>query len=189
VVLDAIIYCKVAITRGVFLQFAIAISLLGCASGRAYFGYESTDLNGLSQVRERVAVEDIVGFPGRIEHREQGYTAFYIYDRGYVGRLEEHDVATKIMYAPIMAWGELLTLGLLGASLDHCQEACQKGLLSVHYGLSDRLVRYENMELPVDHPILYGCMYNAPSSMVSFCQAIRDMARPLNLPPSYTRNN
>jgi len=169
--------------RDIILQFVVAICLIGCASGRAYFGHKSKDMSVFMQINDRAEVEDIVGLPERIESREQGYTAYYIYDRGYVGRLEEQDAPTKIVYVPIMAWGELLTLGLLGASLDHCQEACQKGLLAVHYDLSDRLITYENVEFPVDHPLLDGCTYNAPSSMMSFCQEIRNMARSSSLPP------
>lgn len=168
---------------GAVVVLAFAFTLTGCASGRAYFGHKSTDLSAFSHAKDRVAVEDIVGLPERIESEEQGYTAFYIYNRGYVGRLEEQNVTTKIVYAPIMAWGELLTMGLLGASLDHCQEACQKGLLAVHYDTSDRLVTYENVDFPDDHSILNGCTYNAPSSMVSFCQAIRETVRSSNLPP------
>jgi len=167
----------------ILLLFAVVIILSGCASSRAYFGHESTDFGPFSHVKDRAAAETIVGSPENIESREQGYTAFYIYDRGYVGRLEEQDAATRIVYAPIMAWGELLTLGLLGAALDNCQEMCQKGLLAIHYDQSGRLVSYEQMALPDDHPLLDGCTYNAPSSMVSFCQAIRDTARPSSLPP------
>jgi len=170
-------------SSGTFLVFAVVIYLSGCASGRAYFGHESTDFGAFSHVKDRAAAENIVGLPEIIESGDQGYTAFYIYDRGYVGRLEEQDAATKIVYAPIMAWGELLTLGLLGASLDHCQEVCQKGLLVIHYDQSDQLVSYEQMALPDDHPLLDGCTYNTPSSMVSFCQAIRDTVRLSNLPP------
>ena len=91
-------------------------------------------------------------------------------------------MATKIAYVPIMAWGELLTMGMLGVSLDHCQEVCQKGQLAVHYDLSDQLVATESLELPDTHPLLDGCMYNASASMMSFCMAIRDMVRPSTLP-------
>lgn len=176
-------YFSVAILRGMFLVVVPAICLLGCASGRAYFGHEATDLGAFSHGNDRATTEEIAGTPERIESGEQGYTAFYIYDRGYVGRLEEQDTATKIVYVPIMAWGELLTLGLLGVSLDHCQEVCQKGMLAVHYDLSDRLVTYEGVELPFDHPLLDGCTYNAPASMMQFCQAIRGFVRPSTLPP------
>lgn len=82
----------------------------------------------------------------------------------------------------------LLTLGLLGMSLDHCQEVCQEGFLAVHYDLSDRLVTYEVMELPGGHPLLDGCTYNAPSSKISFCLAIRDKPRPSNLPPQQSKS-
>jgi len=82
-----------------------------------------------------------------------------------------------------MAWGELLTLGFLGVSLDHCQVVCQKGLLVVHSDLSDRLVTHEGMGLPFNPPLLDGCTYNAPASMMSFCQAIRGRVRPSTLPP------
>jgi hypothetical protein len=169
---------------GVSLTIACCIWFSGCASHRAYFGHESTDLGLLQPGSERAAAEVVTGVPERIESGEQGYTAYYVYDRGYVGRIEAQDMATKIAYVPIMAWGELVTLGLLGAALDHCQEVCQKGQLAAHYDLSDRLLTTESAELPDTHPLLDGCTYNAPASMFSFCMAIRDMARPSTLPPA-----
>jgi len=167
---------------GVFLAAVCCISFSGCASHRAYFGHESTDLGVFQPGSERTAAEVVTGVPDRIESAEQGYTAYYVYDRGYVGRMEAQDMATKIVYVPVMAWGELLTLGLLGAALDHCQEVCQKGQLAAHYDSSDRLLTIESAELPDTHPLLDGCMYNAPASMFSFCMAIRDMVRPSTLP-------
>jgi len=175
-------YCLSASVRGTSLLPLFFIWLSGCATHRAYFGHESTDLGVFQHGRERAATEVVTGIPERIEYGEQGYTAYYLYDRGYVGGIEQQDMATKIAYVPIMAWGELLTMGMLGVSLDHCQEVCQKGQLAVHYDLSDQLVATESLELPDTHPLLDGCMYNASASMMSFCMAIRDMVRPSTLP-------
>ena len=176
-------YCLSASVRGTSLVLVFFIWLSGCATHRAYFGHESTDLGVFQHGRERADTEVVTGIPERIEYGEQGYTACYLYDRGYVGRIEEQDMAAKIAYVPIMAWGELLTMGVLGVSLDHCQEVCQKGQLAVHYDPSDRLVATESLELPDTHPLLDGCIYNAPASMMSLCMAIRDMVRPSTLPP------
>lgn len=166
------------------LAVVFFICLSGCATHRAYFGHASTDLGALRHGSERAPAEKVTGTPERIELGEQGYTAYYLYDRGYVGRIEARDMATKLGYAPIMAWGELLTLGMLGVSLDHCQEVCQKGQLEVHYDPSDRLVTIEGVELADTHPLLDGCLFNARRSIISFCMAIRGMVGPSTLPPS-----
>lgn len=179
-----LMYFLSASVCGISLALVSCIWFSGCATHRAYFGHESTDLGVFQPGSERTAAEVVTGSPERIESAEQGYTAYYLYDRGYVGRIEAQDMATKIVYVPVMAWGELLTLGLLGAALDHCQEVCQKGQLAVHYDPSDRLVAVESVELPDTHPLLDGCTYNAPASMFSFCMAIRDMLRPSTLPPA-----
>ena len=166
------------------LAVVFFIYLSGCATHRAYFGHASTDLGALRHGSERAVAEKVIGTPERVERGEQSYTAYYLYDRGYVGRIEAQDMATKLGYAPIMAWGELLTLGILGVSLDHCQEVCQKGQLEARYDPSDRLVTIKGVELADAHPMLDGCLYNAGRSMISFCMAIRDMVRPSTLPPS-----
>ncbi len=179
-----LIYFIAAPVCAVSLALVCCIWFSGCASHRAYFGHASTDLGVFQPGTERTAAEVVTGIPERIEAGEQGYTAYYVYDRGYVGRIEAQHTATKIAYVPIMAWGELLTLGLLGAALDHCQEVCQKGQLAAHYDLSDRLVTTESAALPDTHPLLDGCTYNAPASMFSFCMAIRDRVRPSTLAPA-----
>ena len=173
-----------AILRGSLPALGVCLLLSGCAAHRAYFGHDSTDLGELAPGSERAATEKLTGTPEHIEYGEGGYTAYYLYDRGYVGRIEAQDVATKIVYVPIMAWGELLTLGLLGVSLHHCQEVCQKGQLAVRYDPSDQLVAIESRNLPDTHPLLDGCTYNAPASMISFCMAIQEMVRPSTLLPA-----
>jgi hypothetical protein len=62
--------------------------LSGCATHRAYFVHESTDLGVFQHGRERAATEVVTGIPDRIEYGEQGYTAYYLYDRSQ--KAEEH---------------------------------------------------------------------------------------------------
>jgi hypothetical protein len=174
---------SVAILRSILLAPVLMICLVGCLGGQMYFGHNATNLGTFSRGIDRADVEEVAGKPEHIESGEQGYKAFYIYDRGYVGTLEEQDTALKLAYVPLTAWGELLTFGLLGASLHHCQDVCQKGLLVVHYDMSDRVVTCEGDELPSDYPLLDGCAYDAPGSMISFCQGIRDRVRASTLPP------
>ncbi|TFG85706.1 MAG: hypothetical protein E4H19_08015, partial [Chromatiales bacterium] len=73
---------------------AIAVALCavvatGCASKRAYMGHAATDLSVVSAGATRAVVDSAVGQPERTESRGDALTAWYVYDRGYVGNLEK----------------------------------------------------------------------------------------------------
>jgi hypothetical protein len=100
--------------------FATALLITqGCATQHANFGHGSTDLSGLRAGVSRADVEKVTGAPEGLDAGDGAYVAYYVYDRGYVGTLEGQGTASKIVMVPVLAWGELLTLGLLGASLEH----------------------------------------------------------------------
>lgn len=74
-----------------------------------------------------------------------------------------------------MAYGELLTLGLYGALLEHCQEVCQKGLLEVSYDATDTMLSIRESILPQSHELLDGCLYNTSSDMQLRCLGWRQI--------------
>lgn len=147
----------------------------GCVAKHAYFGHDETDLSILQAGVSRAAVEKVTGPPERMEQDEGFYIASYVYDVGYRGRLEKESAFNKISMAPVMAYGELLTLGLYGAMLEHCQEVCQKGLLEVSYDATDTVLTVRESILPESHVLLDGCLYNTFDDMQQMCERWRQM--------------
>jgi len=138
----------------------VAALVQGCVAQHAYLGHDETDLSILQTGVSRAAVEEVTGPPERIEQDDGFYIAWYLYDTGYTGRLEKESTFNKITMAPVLAYGELRTLGLYGAALEHCQDVCQKGLLEVSYDARDTLLSARESMLPDTHVLLNGCFYN-----------------------------
>jgi hypothetical protein len=154
-----------------------AVLFQGCATQHAYFGHDETDLSILQTGVSRAAIEKVTGPPERIEQDEEFYIAWYVYDVGYKGRLEKENAFNKITMAPVMAYGELLTLGLWGAMLEHCQEVCQKGQLEVRYDATDTMLSVRESILPESHVLLDGCLYNTTfRDMRPMCMGWRQMS-------------
>jgi hypothetical protein len=152
-----------------------AVLVQGCVTKHAYFGHDETDLSILQTDVSRAAVEKVTGPPERIEQDEGFYIAWYVYDIGYTGRLEKESAFNKITMAPVMAYGELLSLGLLGAVQEHCQDVCQKGLLEVSYDATDTMLSARKSMLPESHVLLNGCLYNTVDDMKAWCAGWRLM--------------
>ncbi|MBD3648715.1 MAG: hypothetical protein HUJ31_14970, partial [Pseudomonadales bacterium] len=165
----------------VLLALLVTALAVGCASKRAYVGYPATNLGGLIEGVERKEVDAVLGLPERVEVVPAGAIAYYVIDRGFVGNLEETNPGAKIAWAPVMAWGELVTLGLSGW-LVGCQVPCQKAWLAVVYDNAGRLVTAHDTLLPDEHPLVTHCAGSAVRGEVAVCQGVRQQLRPLTLP-------
>jgi hypothetical protein len=161
----------------------LALMLPGCAAKRNYWGHPATDLSSLSAGTPRSRIDDLLGAPER-QHESSGIKlAWYLYDRGFVGTLEDTSAGEKILWAPIMAWGELVSLGLVELMI-HCQAPCQKGLLEVRYDQQDHLLQATEQIPPDEHPAVKGCMTTAVRNDFAVCQGVRERRRPSTLPES-----
>jgi len=174
------------ILSGGFPASAIAVALCavlatGCASKRAYMGHPATDLSVVSAGATRAVVDAALGEPERTESRGDALTAWYVYDRGYVGNLEKTSAVEKLAWAPVMAFGEMVSLGLVGW-MTACSTPCQKGLLQVEYDSEVRVVGADESFLPDDHPVVVDCARSAVRGEYAVCQGVREQIRPSSLP-------
>jgi hypothetical protein len=169
------------IAPGSFPVAAIAIALCtvvasGCASKRAYMGHSATDLSAVSAGAPRAAVDEALGQPEKTESRGDALTAWYVYDRGYVGNLENNSAGAKLAWAPVMAFGEMVSLGLAGW-MTACATPCQKGLLQVEYDSEARVVGAVESFLPDDHPVVADCARSPVRGEVGVCLGVRQKVR------------
>ena len=161
----------------------LALMVPGCAAKRNYWGHPATDLSSLSAGTPRSRVDTLLGPPDRQGESDGIRQAWYLYDRGFVGTLEDTSVGEKILWAPIMAWGELVSLGLVELMI-LCQAPCQKGLLEVGYDQEDRLLQATEQIPPDTHPAVRGCMTRPVRNDLAVCQGVRERRRPSTLPES-----
>ena len=159
----------------------VVVFATGCATKRAYTGHPASDLSVVTVGTTRADVETALGQPEKTESREGALTAWYIYDRGYTGNLETISTGEKLAFAPIMAFGELVSLGL-GGWMTACAAPCQKGSLMVQYDSDGRVVSAVESFLPDDHPLVAGCARSAVRGNVGVCQGVREQVRPSSLP-------
>ncbi len=165
----------------VFLVFWSAALLCGCATKSAYLGHSATDLSLVQVQGTRESVEASIGTPERTDQQGAVLVASYVYDRGFVGNLEAISTSEKMLWAPVMAWGEVVSLGLAGW-LTACQTPCQKGLLTVRYDENDRVIEAIESFLPDDHPLVSKCAQSAVRGEVAVCAGVREKVRPSSLP-------
>jgi hypothetical protein len=157
--------------------------LPGCAAKSIYWGHPTTDLSPPGAGTPRSRVDTLLGPPYTQDESNGVLRAWYLYDRGFVGTLEHTSAGEKILWAPIMAWGELVSLGLVELMI-LCQTPCQKGLLEVKYDQGDRLVQATEHIPPDAHPALKGGMTRAVRNDLAVCQGVRERRRPSTLPES-----
>jgi hypothetical protein len=139
-------------------------------------GHPATDLSVVSAGATRAAVDAALGEPEKTESRGDALTAWYVYDRGYVGNLEKTSAVEKLAWAPVMAWGELVSLGLAGW-MTACATPCQKGLLTVRYDSEARVVGADESFLPDDHPVVADCARSPVRGEVGVCLGVRQQVR------------
>lgn len=151
-----------------------------CAIKKAYSGHTATDLSGLRPGVMRAEVNRLIGQPERVEQANGMTHAWYVYDRGFTGSLESTSVGEKIFWAPVMVWGEVVSLGTVEL-MGQCQIPCQKGLLELHYDSEGKLLAAREQVLPDSHPQLKGCATTSVRQDVAVCQGVRELARPPSL--------
>lgn len=144
-------------------------------------GHPASNLSVVKVGATRADVETALGQPEKAENREGALTAWYIYDRGYTGGLETLSAGEKLVQAPIMAWGELVSLGLLGL-MTACAAPCQKGSLMVRYAGDGRVVGAVESFLPDDHPLVADCARSSVRFNIAVCEGARKQVRPSSLP-------
>jgi hypothetical protein len=153
----------------------------GCATKGAYTGHHATDLSFVKPGLSRTTIESAIGKPEKAERLGKAVEVRYLIDRGFVGTLEENSVGGKILWAPVMAWGEFVSLGLAGWMVA-CATPCQKGWLVVVYDEYDRVDSASESFLPDEHPIVADCARSAVRADVAVCQGVRERVRPSSLP-------
>ena len=158
----------------------VAVFVTGCATKRAYTGHPASDLSVVKVGATRADVETALGQPEKVENREGALTAWYIYDRGYTGNLETISAGEKLAWAPVMAFGELVSLGLAGW-MTACAAPCQKGSLMVRYDGDGRVVGAVESFLPDDHPWVTDCALSPVRGNIALCQGVREQVRPSSL--------
>ena len=144
-------------------------------------GHAATDLSIVQEHVTRDSIEAALGEPERTAHQDTFLVAWYVYDRGFVGNLEKISAGEKMAWAPVMAWGELASLGVAGW-LTACQTPCQKGLLTVRYDENSRVFDAMESFLPDDHPLVSKCAQSAVRGEVAICAGVREKVRPSSLP-------
>ncbi len=159
----------------------VAVCLSGCATKKAYLGHRATDLSMVSNGASRAQVEASIGSPEKTEQDDKVLTAWYVFDRGFIGSLEEKSGGEKIAWAPVMAWGEMVSLGL-GGWITACTTPCQKGWLILQYDEHEQLIKADEMFLPDDHPLVSECARSPVRGENAVCAGVREMARPSSLP-------
>jgi len=127
------------------------------------------------------AAESAIGSREKAEQQGKAVETWYVIDRGFVGTLEENSVGEKILWAPVMAWGEFVSLGLSGWMVA-CATPCQKGWLVIVYDEDERVIRASDRFLPDEHPIVADCARSAVRANVAVCQGVRERVRPSSLP-------
>jgi hypothetical protein len=158
----------------------------GCASKKAYTGHSATDLSSVEKGALRITVESVLGTAEKVEDRDGNLIAWYIYDRGFIGNLEQTSVGEKLAWAPVMAWGEIVSLGLAGW-MTACQGPCQKGWLIVEYDQRSEVVNAVETFLPDSHPLVVKCATSAVRGEVAVCEDVRQRIRPSSLPVSSSK--
>jgi len=157
--------------------------LTGCATQKAYIGHEATDLSGIKLGLSRSELESRLGPPERTDVEGGQVRAWYVYDRGYVGTLEDKSSLEKLGWAPVMMWGEMVSLGVAGW-MTVCATPCQKGHLIVTYGPEGNLVTATEQFLPDDHPDVSTCRSSGVRADHGVCWGVRERIRPSSLPAS-----
>jgi len=164
----------------IFVSCSVAL-VSGCATKSAYVGHPATDLTIVQEHATRESVEAAIGTPEGTAQQDDVLVAWYAYDRGFVGNLEMTSTGEKMLWAPVMAWGEVVSLGLAGW-LTACQTPCQKGLLTVRYDENSRVIDAMESFLPDDHPLVVKCAQSAVRGDVAVCKGVREKVRPSSLP-------
>jgi len=164
----------------IFVFCSVAL-VSGCATKSAYMGHPATDLTIVQKHATRESVEAAIGTPERTAQQDAVLVAWYAYDRGFVGNLEMTSTGEKMLWAPVMAWGEMVSLGLAGL-MTACQAPCQKGLLTVRYDENGRVIDAMESFLPDDHPLVIECAQSAVRGDVAVCGGVREKVRPSSLP-------
>ena len=152
-----------------------------CATKSAYTGHHATDLSSVKPGEIRAMIESTIGEPEKIEEQESAVAAWYVIDRGYVGTLEKKSVGEKLLWAPVMAWGEFVSLGLAGWMIS-CATPCQKGWLIVVYDKDGRVSSASEEFLPDEHPLVTECARSSVRANIGVCQGVREYVRPSSLP-------
>ncbi|MGB5495156.1 MAG: hypothetical protein WBM97_11840 [Sedimenticolaceae bacterium] len=161
----------------------LVLMLPGCAAKSMYWGHPATDLSSLSAGTPRSRVDALLGLPDKQDESNGIRHAWHLYDRGFVGTLEGTSAGEKILWAPIMAWGELVSLGLVELMI-LCQTPCQKGLLEVKYDQEGHLLQATEHIPPDAHPAVKECMTRPVRNDLAVCQGVRERRRPSTLPES-----
>ena len=159
---------------------AMVIASYGCASKSAYTGHPSTDLGSVEKGTSREIIEQLLGRPDRTEKKADGTLAWYVYDRGFIGNLEMISAGEKLLWAPVMAFGELTSLGLAGW-MTACQAPCQKGWLMIEYDDLSQVLSASEAFLPDDHTLVKDCARSPVRGDIAVCQGVRTMVRPSTL--------
>jgi len=144
-------------------------------------GHAATNLSIVQEQAARESIEAAIGTPERTVQQGAALVAWYVYDRGFVGNLEENSATEKMLWAPVMAWGEVVSLGLAGW-LTACQTPCQKGLLTVRYDEHNRVIDAMESFLPDDHYLVSECSQSAVRGEVAVCAGVREKVRASSLP-------
>lgn len=174
--------------RSLALQLCISTLVAlqpACAVKKVYWGHAATDLSGLHPGVMQAEVDRLIGQPERVERVNSMTHAWYVYDRGFVGSLETRSVGEKVFWAPLMIWGEVVSVGMVEL-MGHCQIPCQKGLLEVRFDSGGGLLIARELVLPDSHPHLKGCATTAVRGDAAICQGVRELARPSSLRPELT---
>ena len=161
--------------------FFLLLSETACATKSAYIGHSATDLSSVMPGELRTTVESTIGQPEKVEQHDTTLVAWYVIDRGYVGTLEKNSLGEKILWAPVMAWGEFVSLGLAGWMVA-CATPCQKGWLVIVYDNEDRVREVSEDFLPDRHPLVEECAKSAVRADIGVCQYVRESVRPSSLP-------
>jgi hypothetical protein len=169
-----------ALTALILMSWFVAAAS-GCATKGAYAGHYATDLSFVKPGLSRTTIESAIGTPDKAERHGKAVEVRYLIDRGFVGTLEENSVGEKILWAPVMAWGEFVSLGLAGWMVA-CATPCQKGWLVVVYDEYDRVDSASESFLPDEHPIVADCARSAVRADLAVCRGVRERVRPSSLP-------
>lgn len=163
--------------------FVFLLFLTACATKIAYTGHSATDLSSVKPGELRATIERTIGQPEKVEEQGTSIVAWYVIDRGFVGTLEEDSFGEQVLWAPVMAWGEFVSLGLAGWMVA-CATPCQKGWLVIVYDNDGRLREVSENFLPDDHQLVAGCTQSAVRADLAVCQGVRERVRPSSLPGS-----
>jgi hypothetical protein len=161
--------------------FVSLISVTACATKSAYTGHHATDLSGVKLGELRTTIESTIGQPEKVEEQGEALVAWYVIDRGFVGTLEKNSLGEKVVWAPVMAWGEFVSLGL-ASWMVACATPCQKGWLVIVYDKSGRVSDVSEDFLPDEHQLVADCAKSAVRADIGVCQGVRERVRPSTLP-------